>query len=157
LELNTDSEVQVAFSAKVRNIRLLRGEAFFHVKHDATRPFVVRSNQAAVQAVGTEFDVQRDSHSTTVAVLSGTARATAIHDGDETPADAPPPSAALATAPDSSKLVDSGQMAHVSSDTVTTVAEGTVQQTLSWRQGHLQFSEATLDYVARQINRYNRV
>src|ERR1700761_1751460 len=41
-----------------REVRLLRGQAFFAVKHSATRPFVVSARNVTVTAIGTEFDVQ---------------------------------------------------------------------------------------------------
>ncbi len=36
----------------------LNGEAFFEVKHIASRPFVVRMKDAVVQVLGTEFDIR---------------------------------------------------------------------------------------------------
>ena len=50
---------------------MLRGEALFRVHHDAGRPFRVYTDDAIVQAVGTQFDVYRRDDGTVVSVLEG--------------------------------------------------------------------------------------
>lgn len=45
-----------AFNGSNREV-ILKGEAFFSVKSDVKHPFIVRSNQMVIMAVGTEFDV----------------------------------------------------------------------------------------------------
>jgi transmembrane sensor len=39
--LNTDSRIQIDFTSDQRVVRLLQGEAFFEVAHNAERPFLV--------------------------------------------------------------------------------------------------------------------
>src|SRR3546814_1809761 len=41
VELSTDTRVRTAVTAETREVWLDRGEAYFEVKHDAGRPFVV--------------------------------------------------------------------------------------------------------------------
>jgi hypothetical protein len=48
----------VRFSERVRDIRLVRGETFFKVQHDAVRPFRVHTRDAVIQAVGTQVVAQ---------------------------------------------------------------------------------------------------
>src|SRR3984957_3986026 len=71
VSLNTHSRVAVRLAAHAREVRLLRGEALFHVAHDPSRPFLVSTDDAVVQAVGTQFDVYRRDDGTVVAVLEG--------------------------------------------------------------------------------------
>ena len=71
MSLNTHSRVAVRLGAHAREVRLLRGEALFHVAHDPSRPFLVSTDDAVVQAVGTQFDVYRRDDGTVVAVLEG--------------------------------------------------------------------------------------
>ena len=58
IELNTDSEVRVSLSRKMRSVELVRGEASFEVAHDTSRPFIVSAGNTAVRAIGTKFDVR---------------------------------------------------------------------------------------------------
>src|SRR5262249_13837131 len=60
--LNTHSKIALHFSRHEREIRLLDGEALFKVARDTSRPFRVRTDDAVIQALGTEFNVRRDDH-----------------------------------------------------------------------------------------------
>ena len=55
--LNTNSRLDVDFSAKCRDVHLMRGEAYFEVVHNKTRPFTVYANNYVVRDIGTAFDV----------------------------------------------------------------------------------------------------
>src|SRR5690242_16977709 len=68
--LGGDTRIEVVLSA-VRAIELFRGEALFTVAKDPTRPFKVRVGDATIVALGTTFDVQRDSDRAIVAVTEG--------------------------------------------------------------------------------------
>ncbi|HEY0341814.1 MAG TPA: FecR domain-containing protein, partial [Steroidobacteraceae bacterium] len=69
--LSGDTRISVAFSDKARLVELARGEALFVVAKDAIRPFKVRAGDATVIAVGTAFDVLRDSDRAIVSVTEG--------------------------------------------------------------------------------------
>lgn len=71
VELNAQSTVRVEMRKSRREVDLLEGQAFFEVAKDTTRPFFVRSRDLRVQAVGTQFDVDRKRDSTTVTVVEG--------------------------------------------------------------------------------------
>src|SRR5262245_63689126 len=55
----------------VRDIEMLRGEAYFRVAHDQARPFIVHTASLHVRAVGTSFDVRTSSDRVVVAVEEG--------------------------------------------------------------------------------------
>src|SRR5579863_7096281 len=57
--LNTASEIQVDYSAMLRAVELIRGEALFDVAKNKARPFVVSAGDTDVRAVGTSFTVRR--------------------------------------------------------------------------------------------------
>src|SRR5262249_32023261 len=59
--------------SRVRRELYLEGEAFFRVKHDPARLFIVRTPTAVTEDLGTEFVVStyRRAHATEVAVESG--------------------------------------------------------------------------------------
>jgi len=71
VQLNTNSELRVDIKPEERRIVLERGEARFTVAKDPNRPFVVKTPQATVRALGTVFNVQIAAQGTDVAVLEG--------------------------------------------------------------------------------------
>jgi transmembrane sensor len=71
VDLNVRSRIRIEFSSGERDVELLDGQALFQVAKDKNRPFIVRSGDATVRAVGTEFDVYRKENGTTVTVLEG--------------------------------------------------------------------------------------
>jgi transmembrane sensor len=70
--LNTQTALALSFDGTTRRIRLLKGEAFLNVQHDAQRPFLVESADNAVRAVGTAFVVRTDPGGDRITVLEGT-------------------------------------------------------------------------------------
>lgn len=61
------------FSANKREV-YLTGEAYFKVRHNALRPFVIHANQGIITVLGTEFNVrawQNDDGQVQVVVLNG--------------------------------------------------------------------------------------
>ena len=71
IELNARSRLRVTYSKSLRTVELYDGQALFQVAKDASRPFLVKSGEATVRAVGTQFDVYRKDDHTTVTVLEG--------------------------------------------------------------------------------------
>jgi transmembrane sensor len=71
LELNSASEITVAFSAAERCVRLVRGEAHFTVAKNPLRPFRVEAGTVAVRAVGTAFNVKLGPKDVEVLVTEG--------------------------------------------------------------------------------------
>lgn len=69
--LNTQTALAFSYDATVRRIRLLKGEVFLNVRHDAERPFLVESADTTVRAVGTAFVVRTDSGGDRITVLEG--------------------------------------------------------------------------------------
>lgn len=71
LTLNTDSEVLLPAWTEQRRIVLVRGEGFFRVAKDATRPFIVETGKGNVRAVGTAFSVRKVDSGFRVALAEG--------------------------------------------------------------------------------------
>ncbi|MBH0113449.1 FecR domain-containing protein [Novosphingobium sp. YJ-S2-02] len=65
------STLEVRFADAQRRVALTRGEAFFDVVHDASRPFTVEAGPSRVRVLGTKFDVNFTDQSVRVAVLQG--------------------------------------------------------------------------------------
>ncbi len=61
------------FTTKSRNVQL-KGEAYFKVAHDASKPFIVASGDAMVEVLGTEFNVNSNSTSGNTEVVLTTGK-----------------------------------------------------------------------------------
>lgn len=71
LVLDTDSEVTVAYRARLRSVTLVRGRALFEVHHDAARPFQVHVDAGVVTDLGTVFQVSRGAEGADVVLIRG--------------------------------------------------------------------------------------
>ncbi|MFA0918820.1 FecR domain-containing protein [Pseudomonas tremae] len=69
VQLNSGSALNVKFDGRQRVVELLQGELWVEVAKDVQRPFVVRTDQGTITALGTRFLVQRGEEGTTVSVL----------------------------------------------------------------------------------------
>jgi transmembrane sensor len=140
IELNTDTVLRLAMDAHSRTVWLDKGEAYFLVRHDASRPFTVISDNRSVTDLGTSFTVRRDAAALKIVVVQGrvlfdmaepTRSPTLLVEGD----------IAIATA--SSLSVTKRTMRQLTDDT-------------AWRRGVLIFDRVTLGDAAAEFNRYNR-
>jgi transmembrane sensor len=148
LNLNTHSRVEIDFSATVRNVRLLEGEALFTVKPDSARPFRVATETAVVQAVGTAFNVyRRAADITSVAVVEGRVKVFSPRDGGLSAGQ--PPAAG-------DSLLGVGEEAQISrSAGIVRSPQPDVTQAVAWRERRLVFRGTTLREVLNEFNRYN--
>lgn len=71
LTLEPGAQIEVAFTAAKRAVRLMRGEARFGVAKDPARPFVVSGGGVEVWAVGTAFSVEVDARAVELTVTEG--------------------------------------------------------------------------------------
>ncbi len=69
----------------VRHVRLLRGAAFFNVRHDAAHPFRVDAGEATATDLGTAFEVRHEAGTMRVEMRDGLVR-TSCNDGWRDPA-----------------------------------------------------------------------
>lgn len=71
VQLNTNSQVNVKYDQRTRNVKLLHGEAYFKVSPDTQRPFSVYAGKGRVEAIGTEFSVRLIENDIDVTVAEG--------------------------------------------------------------------------------------
>jgi transmembrane sensor len=152
--LNTDSELRVRYSSERRAIELIKGEAYFRVSHDASRPFVVTAQNATVKAVGTQFDVRIASQDTIVSVVDG-----AVEVRREAPANRESGSGPA----DAAIHLRKGQEIHISRVSTANpsgfppiaIAERTTALgNAAWTQGRVEFDATPLVDVLSEFHRY---
>ena len=138
--LGSDTELGMAFSRRERDLDLARGEAFFDVAHDASRPFVVHAKGYRVTAVGTRFDVRSDADKLRVVVTRGLVRLQSARDPAQAPAMLPAGTVALV---DGTRVL----VQHIPLDQA--------REYLSWRDGYVVFHGTPLAQAVDEFNRYN--
>lgn len=68
VQLNTDTALSITMTDDARRLTLHRGEAFFTVAPDSSRPFEVTADHGVIRALGTTFNVRTEPDQTTVTV-----------------------------------------------------------------------------------------
>lgn len=69
LMLNAASAVNLRYDAGQRVVELIQGDMLVDVAKDATRPFIVETRDGSMRALGTRFQVSRQSDATQLGVL----------------------------------------------------------------------------------------
>jgi transmembrane sensor len=161
IELNTESHIRVAYTARGRDVTLVSGEALFTVRHDARRPFRVHVDATVIEDLGTLFSVyKRPDATTTLAVLEGNVQVSYEFDSPPSPK-LKVPASGTATSPALEPVlrparVDAGQAVRI-------VAHGqflepepkNLSHPAAWTQQQLWFDGSSLFEIAAEFNRYN--
>ena len=138
--LNTNTEIRVRVTSRLREVVLARGEALFAVAHDRRRPFEVYAAGTSVRATGTSFAVRlRDHRVVDVIVADGRVFTSTSTSAVPT----------TLSAGDAARIDARWLQVH----RITT--EDLVRR-LSWTQGWLSFNRETLAEAVSEFNRYNR-
>jgi len=142
IEVGARSLVDVNFSGIRRELELRDGEAFFQVKHERTRPFVVKAGALEVVAVGTAFNVRRTGAQVVVTVQEGSVEVRRRDGGG--------------FAEESARAHAGQQLSFQSGSGELHDAMVDPAVTLAWRSGRLEFTGDSLDVVVANVNRYSR-
>ncbi|SEA34794.1 FecR family protein [Microbulbifer marinus] len=143
IQLNTNTELHVAYSREERRTQLLRGEAYFDVARQTARPFTVAAGKANIRVLGTEFNVERNPGSTRVSVTGGVVSVSEAESG-------------AGLQPESVKLVKN-QKVSVSSRGLGSVGRTSPEEALDWTRGVLVFEQTPLTEALEELNRYLKV
>ena len=77
IRMNSGTRIKIEYSKQLRHVELLEGEAHFEVAKNKNRPFVVGIDQFEIRAVGTAFNVKRQTSEINVLVTEGKVELTA--------------------------------------------------------------------------------
>jgi len=139
--INTASSLHVSMDNDRRHVVLERGEAWFQVAHDGSRPFVVEAGPIEVRAVGTAFAMRRRTNGVEVLVTEGVIEARMGGSG-----------------PGSTVRVAAGEEVFLSADGKSRAPAKKpqdIERALAWRHGELALEGQTLGEAAAEIIRYN--
>ncbi|MET3666075.1 FecR family protein [Caulobacter sp. 1776] len=138
LTLDADSAIDVVFTGKTREVRLLRGHAFFDVAHDPAHPFSVDADSRIVTALGTQFDV----------LLSAGAMRVVLAQGSVSVRNASGDASMIKLRP--------GEAFEAKSRATGKVSTIDLDDALAWKQGVVEFQDEPLATVVAKLNRYTR-
>lgn len=154
VQVNTDSAVEVQYTATERRVRLVRGEAHFTVAKNPDRPFIVSAGQVAVRAVGTAFNVRLRSSAVEVLVTEGKVQVNDSVQGGSLLMPQPGVETPLLVANERA-LIPTQAVTGRAAAAVTPVAEVEVSRALAWQERRLEFYDVPLREVVAEFNRYN--
>lgn len=137
VQLNASSALAHDFTDKGRTVRLLRGQAFFEVAPDASRPFTVEAGDVRVTALGTAFDVRLGDSETDVTVTQH-AVLVELAGGRDTPL----------------RVTEGEQAAYDHATRASTVKDKDSMLAAAWRRGLLVVDNAPLSYVVEEMRRH---
>lgn len=156
VNLNTRSTLNVRFTQASRVVELTAGEAIFDVHKEASRPFLVKSGRSVVEAVGTRFNVYRQAKQTVVTVVEGnvavSSQTARTSDSDTPITDQAGKNKRVAVV----RLQPGGQVAVLKSGAISATRTVDSSKATAWTERRLVFDAEPLQFVARELNRYNR-
>jgi len=138
IELGAQSVVIVNYTDDTRAIDLTRGEAYFSVVKNTTRPFIVNIGYGEVHSIGTEFNIHRSDSEVLVSVVNG---AVGVSD---------------ATGVQPQTVVTAQQAVSISQrGGVGLIRFANTKQAISWRNQILNFVDQPLADAIEDVNRYS--
>lgn len=133
--LNSTSKIRFPFKfpGDQREV-FIEGEAYFTVKRDATRPFIVHAGQADIQVLGTSFNV--NAYKATQVITSLVQGKVAVQSGSN------------------KLLLDPGKEVVVATGEPLVMRDFDQQTTLAWRQGEHYFRDASIREIGEMMSRW---
>lgn len=137
--LNAASSIRfpVSFTGAERRVSV-KGEAYFEVAHDQSRPFKVELNTSEIEVLGTHFNVNAydDEASVKTTLLEGKVKLTAKDNA-------------------SPFILLPGQQSAIDNDgNITLQKDADTEEAVAWIHGNFQFKSAELHTILRQISRW---
>lgn len=143
--LNAESEISYfeSFTGKERTVEL-SGEAYFDVKSDPKKPFVVSAGQVAVHVLGTRFNVKNyhDEENIEVSLEEGKINLMTSHGGKQQLTSMVPGMRALYNNHKEKTLISK---------------EENISQYSAWQKGKLVFDDTPFPQVAKSLERWYSV
>jgi transmembrane sensor len=151
ITLGAETKLYVVFSEQRRTVRLIAGQAWFHVAHDPHSPFVVTAGEATITDVGTAFCVTRDPDRIVVAVTEGVVEIAARPLGLPNVAQRVVPMPALL----SIRVSRGEELSFANSGAPSPIRATDVHAVTAWTRGRLIFDDESLRHVAETVDRYS--
>ena len=132
--MNVHAQLEFTENSQTRKAILSKGEAYFSVHRDESRPFTIDAGNATIEVLGTAFNVDKTLRETLVEVFHGKVSVTSL-DGLQ-----------------HVELVK-GQRARVSDSAIQVSQFNALQP--DWQQGWLDLDNVSINDALFQLNRYS--
>jgi len=139
VELNLGTELRFTNYKDERRVTLVKGEAFFKVRHDSQHPFIVHAAQGQTRVTGTQFNVWKYEDQVKVTLVEGSVLVSSnANDADG-----------------GYRLGPGMQASYQNGDYEPRLNQTYAHDTsLAWRNGKLILDNLSLAQALPQINRY---
>lgn len=126
-----------AFAGLKNRVVELKGEAYFEVAKDKSKPFIVKTTQQQVEVLGTHFNINAyaDEENTRTTLLEGSVKV-----------------AAMGVLSQSAVLKPNQQA--ILADNTLTVAAVDPEMAIDWKTGNFSFNKESLPAIMRKISRW---
>lgn len=137
--LDTDSQLQVAYTAGERTLTLARGRVHVQATRDPARPMRVRAGNGDVRVIGTTFQVRHLGGEVDVALFEGAVEVNVVaDDGSAVTRD----------------LAPGQRVVYHDTGAIDPVAPLAPDEADAWLDGRLVFNEWPLEVLLAEANRY---
>jgi transmembrane sensor len=137
--LNSNSTLQVpkVFSKKQRKITL-RGEAYFEISRDESKPFKIMTGNTITEVLGTTFNINMDTLTGDVSVIVNSGKVAFYKSNQQSEKSILKPN-------------DNGQ--YLNSTNQILLTSNTNKNFISWKTGVLTFSDTPLEQVCKELSK----
>ncbi len=139
--LNSDTKLAYPeeFKDNIREVKV-KGEAFFQVKRNPSKPFIVHTNDANIKVLGTSFNVNTkfDNSKVEVTVKTGKVQLFSKKDTKET------------------AFLEAGDLGTYENESVTKI-RNTEENYLAWKTRNLNYKSEKLSKIVKDLNRLYKV
>jgi len=134
--LNASSSITFpnVFSGSERKV-MLTGEAYFEVKQNIDKPFIVSKGEMQVQVLGTQFNIDsyEDEGDIKVTLLEGSVK---VGNGKK------------------EAILRPGQQARLTGATLKIINDVNTDEVIAWKNGYFNFNNTSIQTIMRQIERW---
>jgi len=137
--INAASSIKypASFNGDERRV-VLDGEAFFEVAKNDQKPFIVQTNTASIQVLGTSFNISSymDEPSETAVLVSGKIKVIATNKQQE---------------------LKPGEQASIETTGDVRISQANIKVTTAWKDDQFIFKDAPIEDIMRQLSRWYNV
>jgi ferric-dicitrate binding protein FerR (iron transport regulator) len=135
LNANTTISYAKHFAKKSREVQL-KGEAFFEVSPDKSKPFIIYANNARVKVLGTSFNVNARGNNHHVEVYVSTGIVELSEAGNQ----------------NNRVLLRPGNIGLISNEEISSARKAENENCIAWKTGDLTFQDTRLTEVTSLLN-----